>query len=141
MGQVVFTRIFGGMGQWGGAAIALDQSGNIYVAGRAGSGELLLSNALATSPSGAFIIKLSAEASTVFYSTYFPGVATITAIATDAGGNLYLTGFTSASTFPATPGLPNDTQLNGLDSYKGGRIRNEDQRGWRQDCLFRLDPW
>ena len=86
MGQVVFTRIFGGMGQWGGAAIALDQSGNIYVAGRAGSGELLLSNALATSPSGAFIIKLSAEASTVFYSTYFPGVATITAIATDAGG-------------------------------------------------------
>ncbi len=110
-GQVVWTRTFGGSGGWVGTAIAVARTGEIYVAGTAGSADLLLSNALQASPTGAFILKLSADGNTVLYSTYFgggTGSTTINAIATDASANLYLTGITSDRAFPVTAGMPGD---------------------------------
>jgi hypothetical protein len=65
------------------------------------------------SPTGlitGFIIKLSNDGSTILYSTYFggtQGASSIAAVATDAKGNLYLTGSSAASDFPQTPGMPN----------------------------------
>jgi hypothetical protein len=54
-----------------------------------------------------FIIKLTNDGTTIFYSTYFGGVlSSVSGLGTDAKGNLYVTGLTSASDFPQTPGLP-----------------------------------
>lgn len=111
-GNVLFTDIFAGKGLDTGSAIALDPSGNIYIAGTTTSPDFPLSKALQTqsNPSGTgFIIKLSNDGSTLLYSTYFGGMlgrTSISSLATDPKGNLYLTGMTTASDFPHTTGMP-----------------------------------
>jgi uncharacterized protein (TIGR03437 family) len=105
-GNLLFTDTFAGKGVDQGIAIALDPSGNIYIAGTTTSNDFPLSKALQTQASGTntgFIIKLSNDGTTILYSTYFGGVlgsTSIAALATDAKGNLYLTGNTTSADFP-----------------------------------------
>ena len=105
-GQVLFTDTFAGKGVDTGTAIALDPSGNIYIAGTTTSNDFPLSKPLqsqASSTNTGFIIKLTNDGTTILYSTYFGGVlgsTSITALATDAKGNLYLTGSTTSADFP-----------------------------------------
>jgi uncharacterized protein (TIGR03437 family) len=119
-GKLLFTDTFGGKGIDAGTAIALDPSGNIYIAGITTSDDFPLSRALQTQifPAGVisgvpvgsgFVMKLSNDGSTILYSTFFGGTlgqSAITALATDSKGNLYLTGYTLASDFPHTAGMP-----------------------------------
>jgi uncharacterized protein (TIGR03437 family) len=111
-GQLLFTDTFGGKGVDQGIAIALDPSGNIYIAGSTTSPDFPLSKALQTQPNTngtGFIMKLSNDGTTILYSTYFGGTlgtTSISSLATDSKGNLYLTGYTYAADFPHTPGLP-----------------------------------
>ena len=111
-GQLLFTDAFGGKGVDQGLAIALDPSGSIYIAGSTTSPDFPLSKALQTQPNTTgtgFIVKLSNDGTTILYSTYFGGTlggTSISSLATDAKGNLYLTGWTNAPDFPHTPGLP-----------------------------------
>jgi uncharacterized protein (TIGR03437 family) len=113
-GKVLFTDTFAGKGVDTGAAIAVDPSGNIYIAGSTTSPDFPLSRALQSQifPSGlgsGFIIKLSGDGTSILYSTYFGGTqgqSAITSLATDANGNLYLTGYTQAADFPHTAGMP-----------------------------------
>jgi uncharacterized protein (TIGR03437 family) len=124
-GNVLFTDTFAGQGLDEGTAIAVDPSGNIYVAGTTTSPDFPLSHALQTQifPVGAmnggaagsgFITKLSNDGATILYSTFFGGTlgqSSITSLATDATGVLYVTGYTQASDFPHTPGMPFGTIL------------------------------
>ncbi len=57
-------------------------------------------------PSNVFVTKWSADGSRVLYSTYLGGSARdqANAIAVDANGSAYVTGVTSSSDFPTTPG-------------------------------------
>jgi uncharacterized protein (TIGR03437 family) len=111
-GKLLFTGTFAGKGVDTGTAIAVDPSGNIYIAGTTTSPDFPLSRALQTQPSAyntGFIMKLSNDGSTILYSTYFGGTlgqSAITSLATDSKGNLYLTGYTLASDFPHTAGMP-----------------------------------
>jgi uncharacterized protein (TIGR03437 family) len=111
-GKLLFTDTFAGKGIDTGNAIALDPSGNIYIAGTTTSNDFPLSKALISQPSTSgtgFIVKLSNDGSTILYSTYFGGtlgMTSITSLATDTNGNLYLTGMTNAPDFPHTAGLP-----------------------------------
>jgi uncharacterized protein (TIGR03437 family) len=119
-GKVLFTDTFAGQGVDTGAAIAVDPLGNIYIAGTTSSPDFPMSRPLQTqifpagakngSPTGSgFITKLSNDGTTVLYSTFFGGTlgqSAITSLATDANGNLYLTGYTQASDFPHTAGMP-----------------------------------
>jgi uncharacterized protein (TIGR03437 family) len=116
-GKLLFTDTFAGKGVDTGTAIAVDPSGNIYIAGTTTSTDFPLSNALQAQPSAyatGFIMKLSNDGATILYSTYFGGTlgqSAITSLATDSNGNLYLTGYTQASDFPHTPGMPFGTIL------------------------------
>jgi uncharacterized protein (TIGR03437 family) len=111
-GKVLFTNTFAGKGVDRAFAVAVDPIGNIYVAGTTTSPDFPVTNALQSQPSlngTGFIVKLSPDGRTILYSTYFGGLSGFTnvnAMTTDAAGNLYLTGATSATDFPHTAGMP-----------------------------------
>ncbi|HKU74629.1 MAG TPA: SBBP repeat-containing protein [Pyrinomonadaceae bacterium] len=87
-------------------SIATDNSGNVYVTGRAGTGFPTV-NAFQSGLAGpqltfdAFATKFNADGSVV-YSTYLGGADAETGfgIAADSLGNAYITGFTRSSNFP-----------------------------------------
>jgi uncharacterized protein (TIGR03437 family) len=111
-GNLLFTDTFAGKGVDTGTAIALDPSGNIYIGGTTTSPDFPLSEAQQTQSNSngtGFIIKLSNDGTTILYATYFGGAlgaSSVSGLATDAKGNLYVTGLTGASDFPQTSGLP-----------------------------------
>jgi hypothetical protein len=101
---LVYSTYLGGTGDDFGNAIAIDASGNAYVAGQTSS-----SNFPTASPyqgakgasSDAFVTKLNSTGSAV-YSTYLGGnLADIgRAIAVDASGSAYVAGQTASTNFP-----------------------------------------
>ncbi len=111
-GKIVFTKALGGNASSTGTAIAVDPTGNIYIAGYTRAIDFPTSKALQNQPgtSGTgFIVKLSNDGNTILYSTYFGGIqgpTWIYSLATDSNGNLYLTGSTESSDFPHTTGMP-----------------------------------
>ena len=127
-GAILYTDVFGGNGNATGKAIALDPSGNIYIAGTTTANDFPLSKPLqkqASSYGTGFIMKLSNDGSTILYSTYFGGAqgpSSITSLTTDAKGNLYLTGFSYASDFPQASGLPVATLRFGLSAISGAIV-------------------
>jgi uncharacterized protein (TIGR03437 family) len=118
-GAVIFATYFSGNGNTTISGIAVDQQGNIYVAGvtsppfESGNTFPLTAGAAFTNPaasnlgilgSGAgFIAKLNPSGSQLMYSTLIPGTE-ITALAVDSEGNAYVTGVGAGSSFPATAG-------------------------------------
>jgi hypothetical protein len=97
----------------GALAIALDSNENIYVAGNTNSTDFPTANPLqAVAPkedANGFVAKLSADGSTLDYSTYLGGSApgsiyevltAATSIAVDSVGHAYVTGYTRATNFP-----------------------------------------
>lgn len=111
-GNLLFTDTFAGKGVDTGTAITLDASGNIYIGGTTTSPDFPLSEALQTqsnSKGTGFIVKVSNDGTAILYSTYFGGVhgaSSVSGLATDAKGNLYVTGLTGATDFPQSSGLP-----------------------------------
>ncbi len=111
-GALLFLATFSGKGNDEGRAIALDPAGNIYLGGVTTSVNFPLRNAIQPEPGAGttgFLIKLSPDGSQLLYSTYFGGTSSISqvnALAADASGNLYVTGYTGSRDFPVTPGMP-----------------------------------
>ncbi len=109
-GRIVFTMSLGPAGSYANA-IAIDPAGNIWVGGQAATNSFPLVNALqSTWVSGGvgFLVKMTPDG-TVIYSSYFGGTlgsSGVNGVATDQSGNVYVTGFTEASDFPTTAGLP-----------------------------------
>jgi hypothetical protein len=108
-------RLFGGQ-----AAIAVDGSGNIYVAGAAQAGFPVTAGAFQTAyldgnnsnnntAGNAFFAKINPALSgtaSLLYATYLGGSGgdAATALAVDSAGNAYLEGYTGSSNFPTTSG-------------------------------------
>jgi hypothetical protein len=110
---VVYSTYLGeiDVGGFAPGGIALDALGNAYVTGSTSSSNFPTTpGAFQTTYGGGlvdgFITKLNAAGSTLLYSTYLGGNGDdwSTGIATDASGNAYVTGTTSSSDFPTTPG-------------------------------------
>lgn len=114
---LIYSTFIGGSSYDGGWAIAVDESSNAYITGYTQSSDFpTTTEANDTSFAGtseAFVIKLSADGSTMLYSTYLGGSSTDSAfgIALDSSNNAYLAGHTGSSDFPTTPGA-NDTTYN-----------------------------
>jgi uncharacterized protein (TIGR03437 family) len=109
-GNIVFTTSLGPAGTYGNA-IAVDPTGNVWVGGETLGPDLLLVNPLQSTGvfNGiGFLVKMTPDG-TVLYSSYFGGTlgnSGVTGVATDPKGDVYVTGYTDASDFPTTPGLP-----------------------------------
>jgi len=109
---LAYSTFLGGSTAEAGSGIAVDASGNAYVAGFTQSFDFPTTPGAfqATNHGGgfsnAFVSRLNAAGSALVYSTYLggSGEAEGSAIAVDASGNAYVTGRTASSDFPTTPG-------------------------------------
>jgi uncharacterized repeat protein (TIGR01451 family) len=107
---LVYSTYLGGSGQDIGNSIAVDSSGNAYIAGQTASLNFPTSSPIqATKDAGtdAFVAKLNANGTALIYSTYLGGNNTDIArsIAVDNAGNAYITGQTSSNNFPVLNAL------------------------------------
>ncbi len=112
----VYSTYLGGAKEDHGAAITVDPSGDVYITGYTNSTNFPTMNPLQGALAGgtcgsipcfdAYISKLNATGSALVYCTYFGGSGGDYgyAIAVDQEGNAYLTGLTTSTDFPVTPG-------------------------------------
>jgi uncharacterized protein (TIGR03437 family) len=113
---LVYSTYLGGHGANGADAasgVAVDGSGNAYIAGTAGSTDFPVTpgafqtrnHGAATASGNAFIAKLNPAGTALVYSTYLGGGGGDSAagLAVDGSGNAYITGSTSSADFPVTP--------------------------------------
>jgi photosystem II stability/assembly factor-like uncharacterized protein len=100
--------------------IAVDASGNAYVAGLTTSPDFPAVNASQPFRGGrsGFITKFGTNGAVIFYSTFLGGTGTNNAhgIAVDAGGNAYVTGETNSDDFPVRAAYQS-THLGHLDAF------------------------
>jgi Beta-propeller repeat len=109
---LVYSTYLGGNDSDYGMGIALDSSGNAYVAGETKSTNFpTTADAFQSSYGGgatydAFVTKLNASGTGLVYSTYLGGNSLDygRAIAVDGSGNVYVAGETSSNNFPTTTG-------------------------------------
>jgi len=106
---LVYSTYLGGGDADTGQAIALDSSGNAYATGYTFSTNFPTMNPLQAAigaGSDAFVAQFNAAGSALVYSTYFGGSGMERAfgIAVDASGNAYVTGDTTSTDLPTTPG-------------------------------------
>ena len=95
----------------------------------------------------AFVFKLSAAGNALVYSTFLGGEVSdkSTAIAVDAGGNAYITGFTQSSTFPVTSGVVQPTLLGSnpvsLLMSGGNALVEQAQSDWDGPGVLHVSGW
>jgi len=113
--KIIYSTLIGGSKGDGCSGIGVDATGSAVVVGGTASPDFPVVNAtqktLKSSPAShytadAIIAKLSPDGSKLTYSTYLGGVSPdfATAVAVDAAGNAYVTGFTLSQDFPVTSG-------------------------------------
>jgi hypothetical protein len=102
--SVTYATYLGGTGEDDGNAIAVDGSGNAYVTGETKSTNFPGTNGGYAGGFDAFVTKLSADGSTLEYSTYIGGSGDDSgnAIALDASGDAFVAGGTASPNFPVT---------------------------------------
>ena len=110
-----FSTYLGGAGCDTARGIALDNSGNVYVAGETLSSSLATPGAFQTAPAGgrdAFAARFSTNGA-LGYFTYLGGTGDELGygIAADSSGNAYVTGLTTSTNFPT---------LNPIQATNGG---------------------
>jgi|GEM_PF-3614294 hypothetical protein len=124
--SILYSTYIGGSGGEGGHGIAVDEYGNIYIAGYTNSSsDFPLENALYSTYHGgdgaltdggsdSFFLKLSSNGSSIIFSSYIGGSGDdpVYDIDIDSSHNLYLTGWTSSNNYPTT-GNAYDTSYNG----------------------------
>ncbi len=113
----VYSTFLGGSSSDAGSGIAVDSSGNAYVAGWTSSSDFPLKSALQGTFGGgnrdAFVTKLNPMGTALVYSTYLGGSLDDAAkgIAVDGGGNAYVTGQTNSTNFKTV--APTQASLKG----------------------------
>jgi hypothetical protein len=122
---LLYSTFLGGAGNTAAYTLAVDASGNAYVAGSTSatnfpttSGAVQTANNQGTGGYNAFVTKLNAAGSALVYSTYLGGSGNGTGtgdaangIAIDAAGDAYVVGYTYSTNFPVTPTAFQTTNL------------------------------
>jgi hypothetical protein len=109
-----------------GNSIAVDGNGEAYITGYTDSTTFptttgAYQTTLKSTAQNAFLSKLSADGSTLLYSTFLGGTGSDTAygVAVDADGSAYITGKTSSANFPVVTGAFESTRPG---SYASGFV-------------------
>jgi hypothetical protein len=106
----LYATFLGGSGSEAGFGIAVDAQGSAYVTGYTDSVDFRTTpgalQPIIHGPSDAFVTKLDATGTALVYSTYLGGHQhdIARAIALDTGRSAYVTGGTTSTDFPTTPG-------------------------------------
>jgi hypothetical protein len=123
-GTLVYSTYLGASGRDFATAIAVDASGNAYVAGYTSSVSFpIVAGAIQSSYAGgffdAFVTKVNATGTALLYSTFIGGSGNDTAssIAIDPNGNAYIAGQTDSSNFPASAGVVQTSNAGGTDAF------------------------
>jgi Beta-propeller repeat len=113
-GSLVYSTYLGGSGSDQPYGVAVGGSGDVYVTGSTNSTNFPTKNAFQPNLSGgedAFVAVLNPSLSQLVYATYLGGnrpgsgpFARGLGVAVDSSGSAYVTGDTSATNFPTTPG-------------------------------------
>lgn len=99
-------------------AIAVDRSGNAYVAGYTSKTTIVVTRQegfFLSDPGEGFVAKLNAAGSGLAYFIRLPGVGND--IAVDNGGNAYVVGTTGSADFPVTLGAVQSLHGGGFDAF------------------------
>ncbi len=120
---ITFGTLFGGSSEERAAAISIDSSGSVYVAGWTSSLSLTTVSGQQPTAGGAtdgFYFRLNPAGNQVQMSSYFgsTGSDPISAMAVDASGKIYLAGTTTSASLPTVPGA----QQRGLSGASNGYI-------------------
>jgi hypothetical protein len=103
------------------AAIALDSSDDAYVLSSTSSNVFQTNNAIEayTNSSDLLLVELNPTGTTQLFSTYLggSGADSPTGLAIDASANIYVTGYTTSSDFPATPGTFQDLLAGSTNAF------------------------
>lgn len=122
---LVYSGYLGGSGFDVANAVAVDGSGNVYIAGFTTSFDFPLKDGVQGAIGGStdiFVAKLDPEGQELLYSTYLGGSAEDAAygIAVDETGSAYVTGNTESSDFPVVPSEPEAGPCPVLQCENGG---------------------
>ncbi len=106
----IYSTYLGGIGTEVGYGVAVDASANAIVTGLTSSASfptVVPSQAALGGGVDAFVTKFNTAGSALVYSTFLGGSATdqASAVAIDAAGNAYVTGFTASTNFPTSSPL------------------------------------
>ena len=115
---VLYSTYLGGVGEESSNAIAIDLSGQIYVAGNSSSTDFPTANAYDSTLDGGldgFICKINSAGNALLYSTFLGGAGTeyINGLAVDGNGKAYVIGGTTSTNFPL---------VNPLQAAPGGNV-------------------
>lgn len=118
---LVYSTYLGGSADDQGLAVAVNASGEAYVAGLTGSTNfttVLPYQSSLASADDAYVAKFAADGATALYSTYLGGSGEdiVFGITIGANGNAYLTGYTDSTDFP-TAGAYQGTNAGGIDTF------------------------
>jgi len=133
---LVYSTFLAGTGTSGGSAIAIDGSKNAYVVGSTTATDFPTNGTItAAQPNSggkqdAFVVKLSADGSSLLYSTYLGGAEDEIGfgVAIDALGGIYAVGETKSTNFPTTAPIQG-VNLGGSDGFVT-KINPDGSRGF-----------
>jgi uncharacterized protein (TIGR03437 family) len=109
---ILYSTYIGGSNADTPAGIAVDATGNVYVAGTTISGDFPTTAGAYQTTGGTglslgFVLKLNAAGSALAYSSYFGGTnggISVAGFAVNSAGNAFVSGYTSSYVFPVTTG-------------------------------------
>jgi hypothetical protein len=113
-GTLIYSTYVGGLGDDSGNAIAVDGSGNAFVAGGTKSSDFPTQGPYQSTlkgPLNAFVFELNSTGSGLIYSTFLGGGGSDVALglALDKSGNAYFAGSTSSTDFPLKNSIASET--------------------------------
>jgi uncharacterized protein (TIGR03437 family) len=119
---LVYSTYLGGNGEDDGYGIAVDAAGSAYVVGYTASTNFPIQSpyqATLRAHANAFVTKLAPAGNALVYSTYLGGTGWDqgNAIAVDAAGSAYITGFTASTDFPTQSAYQATFQGGPMDAF------------------------